>query len=204
MKKKLIWIFLLIALVGASVFVMVVAKPKAKEESNSNNTIIIGRETSNNAIENNKEVGEIEYVKTELEDGILYSIDGKKIDPDFVIKENYYDTTINDIYLNPEDYTGMTIEMEGMYLLSDPSLPYTFVGRYSTSNLCPNCPAGYSVLEYQLKGKIDAKLSNEKDWIKVIGTLKSDYDEEIEQQYYYISVDSLEIMNERGNDTVSN
>ena len=143
-----------------------------------------------------------EYEKIELEDGTLYAIDGKQLKSDVVLGDNYFDTTINDIFLNPNSYYNKNIEIEGMYLTN---APYTFVGRYSTSNLCPYCPMGYSYFEYQLKGKIDADLTEEESWIKVIGKLKRGNDATSNyEDYYYISVDNFEIMNEKGQDTVNN
>ena len=198
-KKKVFWIVLFIVIVVAVIAVIIVAKPKDNEKEVSANSIITEKSDSTSE---QKEKSTEPYIKTELEDGILYSKDGKKANVDMVIGDNYFDTTINDIYLNPEDYTNQNIEIEGMYLVSDPALPYTFVGRYSLSNLCPNCPSGYSVLEYQLDGTIDAKLTNEKDWIKIVGTLEKGVDDGGE--YYYINAKTIEIMNEKGNDTVNN
>ena len=44
-----------------------------------------------------------------------------------VIGDNYFDTTINDIYYNADDYYNKNIQIEGMYFENS---PYTFVGRY--------------------------------------------------------------------------
>ena len=89
-----------------------------------------------------------------------------------------------------------------MYLINN---PYTFVGRYSTSNMCAYCPTGFSYLEYQLNGTIDRKLIDQDDWIKVIGTLQKGNDETSNYtDYYYLDVITLEIMNERGQETVNN
>ena len=81
---------------------------------------------------------------------------------------------------------------------------YSFVGRYSTSNLCAYCPVGYSAFEYLWNGdKIDLK--NEETWIKIIGKFCVGNDETSNfQDYYYIEASSIEVMNERGLDTVSN
>ena len=85
------------------------------------------------------------------------------------------------------------------------NLPYTFVGRYSVSNICVNCAAGYSYIEYQLNGIIDRKFTNEREWIKIIGTLERENDESTNyEDYYYIKVLSLEVMNKKGKDTVKN
>ena len=196
--KKILWSILLIILIVAITIGIIIARPKEKDnnqsENGSNKNVnVITRET----IENIKE-----YQKVELSDGILYSVTGESIEADIVIRDDYFDTTINDIYLNPQSYENKMIQIEGMYLVND---IYTFVGRYSTSNLCPYCPAGYSFMEYQLQSEIDAKLVDEKDWIKVIGTVQTGNDETSNyQNYYYLKVLSIEIMKERGKDTISN
>ena len=56
-----------------------------------------------------------------------------------------------------------------------------------------------------LDGKIDKELKDEEDWIKVVGTLAKGNDEtSSNQDYYYLKVLSLEIMNEKGKTTVNN
>ena len=45
--------------------------------------------------------------------------------------------------------------------------PYTFVGRYSTSNVCAYCPPGFAYFEYQLDGTIDREFTDKEEWIKV-------------------------------------
>ena len=139
--------------------------------------------------------------KTQLDDGVLYSKDGKQVEADFVMGDEYYDTTINDMWLNYEEYKNQKIQIEGMYLENS---MLTFVGRYSTSSLCPNCPAGYSVMEYQLDGLLDQTLQNEKSWIKIVATLEKGIDEGSTMEYLYLKVITLEVMNESGKKTVSN
>ena len=250
MKKKIIWIVLLIIiLVAMIVGISVSRKQEAKvattdttfgkntvsntEASNTNSTEVLAAlentkstestvakseenatnvenaVNENTTISNNTETTTVaketksgDYVVTKLSDGTLYSKEGKEIKPDIIIDEKYFDTTINDIWLNPKSYMNKNIQIEGMYL---ENLPYTFVGRYSTSNICPNCPAGYSYFEYQLDGNLDKKFTDEKEWIKVIGTLEVGNDESTNYtDFYYIKVLSLEVMNKRGNDTVNN
>lgn len=209
-KKKIIWIILLILIVVAIVVGIVLARPQESPINNADQTATFNKNTNTiedeTKISENKTEGEnkekVEYQKTELEDGILYSVDGTKVEADVVVGTNYFDTTISDIYLNPQNYYDKKIEIEGMYL---ENTPYTFVGRYSTSNICPNCPPGYSYFEYQLDGTIDVKFTDEKEWIKVVGTLAKGNDETSNfQDYYYLNVINLEVMNERGQDTVNN
>lgn len=202
-KNKLLWIGILIIFV--IVVIMVVLKVKPKNNDGANNTTISqrgnGSETNKNtnANENNAVTGENKYIKKELSDGVLYSITGDKIEPDLVIGTNYFVTTINDILLNFNDYKGKTVEIEGMYLTN---LPYMFVGRRAENILCADCPPGYSYFEFELIDNEDLKLKEEDDWIKVIGTLEAGNDSNTD--YYYIKVQSIEIMKERGQETVTN
>ena len=129
-------------------------------------------------------------------------MDGQRVNADIVIGDSYFETTLRDMYLNPQSYMNKNIEVEGMYMYG---APYTFVGRYSTSNICPDCPQGYAYIEYELGGEIDRELVSEQDWIKLIGTLQKGNDETSNyKDYYYIDVVNFEIMNEKGVDTVNN
>ena len=196
--KKVLWIILLIiVIVGITVGIKFI---NLKTETDTNQVSNTFNKNSSGEIIN--ENGDKEYQKVELDDGVLYSITGEKVNSDVVIPDNYFDTTINDMFLNYDKYKDKNIEIEGIYFIND---PYTFVGRYSESNLCPNCPSGYSYLEYQLDGKLDYKFTDEKEWIKVIGTLQKANDETSNyEDYYYLKVISLEIMNKRGQETVKN
>ena len=194
--KKILWIFILIIVVIGIVLGIKYIKPNTDQDKianefnkNSNNEIII-------------EKSDKEYKKIKLDDGILYTLTDENVKPDLTVGDNYFDTTINDMFLNYDNYKNKTIEIEGIYFVND---PYTFVGRYSESNLCPYCPTGYSYLEYQLDGKLDYKFTDEKEWIKVIGTLQKANDETSNyEDYFYLKVISLEIMNKRGQETVKN
>lgn len=201
MKKKIGYIFLLLIIILAIVLFFVF-KGSIKIEKNDNNQVLGSRsiDDSNNKIidKNNSNKN---TVKEELQEGTLYSLSNDKIKADIVLGDNYYDTQIKDIMYNFDSYKGKTIEIEGMFLDMN---PYTVVGRYSTSALCPYCPAGYSAFEYVWDGdKIELK--DKDSWIKVIGTLCVGNDETSDyQDYYYIQALSIEVMNERGIDTVSN
>ena len=206
-KKKILWIILLIVVIGAIVaLISVVNSNKVVNISSTNsadNTAVFNKESSaNNETSTTTANSNKQYERKELSDGVLYSIDGKEYKADMVIGDNYFDTTISDMYLNPNNYMNKNIEIEGMYL---ESLPYMFVGRYSNSNLCAYCPVGYSYLEYQLEGTIDREFTEEQDWIKVIGTLAKGNDASSNyQDFYYLKVLSLEVMNEKGQTTVNN
>ena len=195
-KKKILWIVLLLIIITAIVVGIIIARPR---NVSSLNTDTFNKNTNTASDENVVDISDLnidttsllnpnvdyskQYKKTELSDGILYSLDGTQAKSDIVIGTNFFDTTINDIYTNPESYANKNIEIEGLYL---EDLPFTFVGRYSTSNMCPNCPTGYSYFEYALAGTIDTELKVEDSWIKIIGTLEKGNDEKSNfEDYYY-------------------
>lgn len=195
MKEKIIYILMLVALIGVVAFSVV----KMNNKKNQDNTNQIATNKNQDISTGNQE--KKETIKKELNDGILYSVEKEEVNADVVIGDNYFDTQINDMMFNPETYYGKNIEIEGFYLESE---PYTFVGRYSTASLCPYCAAGYSYIEYQWEGDpIDLEV--EKSWIKVVGTLEKGNDEtSYNQDYFYIKVKTIEVMNEKGQDTVNN
>ena len=68
--------------------------------------------------------------------------------------------------------------------------------------MCADCPTGYAFLEYQWNADNKPTLTPEDSWLKVKGKLAKGNDNG--QEYYYIDVASIEVMNERGQETVSN
>ena len=195
MKKKLLYLLLLIVIIiGVVIFFVFLNKGKNKD-----NTNITGQRTESS--NSNQSIDEQKTTKTVLSDGILYSLKNEEINADVIVGDNYFDTQINNMITNSSDYEGKIIEIEGFYLQSD---PYNFVGRYSTNSLCPYCSGGYSYIEYIWDGeKID--LTEKDSWLKVIGTLEKGNDEtSYYQDYYYIKALSVEVMNERGQETVVN
>ena len=198
--KKLFWMIVFIVIVVA--FVVLFVKSTYQEPKD----LIVPNIAFNNATSNQPVTivsDNLEPYKEKIVDsGVLYSLsENEEYNADIVLKDKYFDTTIRDMNLNSSDYLGKTVEIEGLYFNNG---YYSFVGRYTTSNLCPTCPPGYSFMEFHLNGTIDREFTNEGDWIKVIGTYKVGNDESSNNEdYYYLDVLSLEVMNEKGNDTVS-
>jgi len=112
---------------------------------------------------------------------------------DIVVQENQYITQINDIYFNFDEYEGKTIQIEGFPMTYN---GFVFVGRYG-----PGCCANdeYACLEYEYSENLD--LVDEKDWIRVIGTIEKGIDEGME--YIYIKATSVEKLETRGADRVT-
>ena len=209
-KKKLMWIFILIVFVLIIVGIAIFVKPR---DTSNDNSVAVKKVTDSKKDNNSdtskteEKTDKIEYKRTELDDGILYSENGEKLTSDKIIGTEYFDTTINDMYLYPENYSGKNIEIEGLYLATE---PYTFVGRYSTASVCPYCSGGFSYIQYEFDGDIQEKLTDQETWIKLIGTWekgKMNYGTEENSyydDYYYLKVLNFEIMNEKGQDTVKN
>lgn len=218
--KKVGLIIVLIVIIIGIVFVVKNSSSGKKEEKNNNSSTEINKPSKSEKKSDNEEQEEQEQevqeqeiqeqeileeniekrptTVTELEDGVKYSVVDEEIKPEIVVGDNYFDTQITDFSLNFDQYEGKTVEIEGLYF---ENLPYTFVGRYSTSNICPTCPTGYSFFEYEWKGDNELSLTDSENWIKIIGTFKRGNDGE---EYYYIDVASIELMNEKGIETVSN
>lgn len=209
-KKKLMWIFILIVFVCIIVGIAIFVKPR---DTSNDNSVAVKKVTDSKTDNNSdtskteEETDKIEYKRTTLDDGILYSENGEKLTSDKIIGTEYFDTTINDMYLYPENYSGKNIEIEGLYLATE---PYTFVGRYSTASVCPYCSGGFSYIQYEFNGNIQEKLTDQETWIKLIGTWekgKMNYGTEENpyyDDYYYLKVLNFEVMNEKGEDTVKN
>lgn len=136
----------------------------------------------------------------EYEDSTLYmSKDGEVITPDIVVGTKFFDTQIADFNLNFNNYVGKTVCIEGMSLKNADN-DFTFVGRYSTSNLCSDCPTGFSYFSYEWnlgKGFAPASLGDQQQWVKVIGTFTQG------DGYYYIDAISVEVCDEWGQATVN-
>ncbi len=209
-KKKLMWIFILIVFILIIAGIAIFAKPRDTSNDNSVAVKKVTDSKTDNNVDTSKteeKSDKIEYKRTTLDDGILYSENGEKLTSDKIIGTEYFDTTINDMYLYPDNYVGKKIEIEGFYLVAE---PYTFVGRYSTSSVCPYCTGGFSYIQYEFDGKIEETLKDQETWIKLIGIWekgKMNYGTEENpnyDDYYYLKVLNFEVMNEKGEDTVKN
>ena len=210
--KKIGLTCVLIAIIGTIVFIgNNASKGKKEQKLNTNSTTIekVAQSKEDNSVVENNEEEELntaetkttetkKATETKLDEGVKYSIDNEIKEPEIVVKDNYYDTQISDFNTNFEQYEGKIVQIEGLYFENE---DYTFVGRYSTSNLCPYCPTGYSYFEYEWHGDVKPELKDSDSWIKIIGKLKKGNDG---VEYYYIDASSIEVMNEKGEITVNN
>ena len=177
---------------------------KTKTEVNSNvNPEITTIDTTTTATTTSQKA-KLPTTVTELDDGTLYQIGEPLESVDIVVGDNMYNTQITDFNYNFPEYEGKTIEIEGMFMKNEDKLLgycYTFVGRYSNvASTC--CPQGYAYFEYEWYGDQEPRLVDEITWLKVRGTLTQG--EDAGGPYFYIAANSMEVMNERGQDTVNN
>jgi zinc transport system permease protein len=119
------------------------------------------------------------------------------------IKEKMFIAQTNEIYLNPEDYLGRTIKLEGLFATQqyDPkSAAYCFVLRYGPGCCGNDGNAGFEVAWDKDQGPANP-YPNPDDWVEAVGTLK--YYQEDGYSYLYIALASLNVLDERGAEYVS-
>jgi uncharacterized membrane protein YcgQ (UPF0703/DUF1980 family) len=113
------------------------------------------------------------------------------------IKEKLFIAQTNDIYLNPEDYLGKGIKLEGLFKREGyTGTEYCFVIRYGPGCCGVDGNAGFEVAwdgrgEYP---QVD-------DWVEATGVLKT-YDED-GYPYLYIALSSLNVLETRGAEFVT-
>jgi hypothetical protein len=115
------------------------------------------------------------------------------------IKEKMFIAQTNDVYLNPEDYLGRTIKLEGLFKYEiGYENTYCFVIRYG-----PGCCGydGNAGFEVAWDGSKNRKYPEEDAWVEAVGKLQT-Y-EESGYPYLYLSLDSLTVKKTRGAEFVT-
>jgi zinc transport system permease protein len=117
------------------------------------------------------------------------------------IQEKLFIAQVNDVYLNPEDYLGKTINLEGIFVSSQyegREDPYCFVIRYG-----PGCCGndGNAGFEIAWKSPPEKGYPEMNDWVEATGTLGT-YEED-GYPYLYIALESLNVLDQRGAEFVS-
>jgi hypothetical protein len=116
------------------------------------------------------------------------------------ITEKMFIAQTNDIYLNAEDYIGSTIKLQGLFKKAQYETrddPYCFVLRYG-----PGCCGydGNAGFEVAFRGG-EGAYPGEDDWVEAVGVLKT-YTED-DYPYLYIELSSLDVLDERGAEFVT-
>jgi uncharacterized membrane protein YcgQ (UPF0703/DUF1980 family) len=113
------------------------------------------------------------------------------------IKEKLFIAQTNDVYLNPEDYLGKTIKLEGLFKQEQGTdKSYCFVLRYG-----PGCCGYDGNAGFEVAWDKDAPYPAADEWVEAMGVLKS-YEED-GYPYLYLALSSLIIKDERGAEFVS-
>jgi uncharacterized membrane protein YcgQ (UPF0703/DUF1980 family) len=158
------------------------------------------------------DIAEIEQKNKVSESGAGSAADGKTVlekpvhqkpakpSGDIVeIKEKMFIAQTNDVYLNPEDYMGKTIKLEGLFKTEtgyDEDMSYCFVLRYG-----PGCCGFDGNAGFEVAWDEAAAYPAEDEWVEAVGVLKS-YEED-GYPYLYLALSSLQILDERGAEFVT-
>jgi uncharacterized membrane protein YcgQ (UPF0703/DUF1980 family) len=116
------------------------------------------------------------------------------------IKEKMFIAQTNDVYLNPEDYMGKTIKVEGLFKSEqyvENAPPYCFVLRYGPGCCGSDGNAGFEVAW----DKTDKSYPNDDDWVEAVGVLQT-YEED-GYPYLYLALSSLNVLDKRGAEFVT-
>jgi hypothetical protein len=140
--------------------------------------------------------------------------------PIMEIKEKMFIAQTNDVYLNPDEYLGRTIKLEGLFrsaAYENAGITYHFVLRLGPGCCGNDGNAGFEVswepldlLSGMARGPDQQRpplllrthvYPKEDDWVEAIGVLKA-YEED-GYPYLYIQLSSLTVLEERGAEFVT-
>ena len=113
------------------------------------------------------------------------------------IKEKLFLAQTNDIYINKDDYLGKTIKYEGIFDVFE--IPELKLKYYSVIRYGPGCCGDDGNVGFEVKW--DSDYPNQNDWVEAVGILE-EYNEG-EYTYLRLALTSLEVLSERGAETVS-
>ena len=126
--------------------------------------------------------------------------------PTLEIKEKLFIAQTNDVYLNPDEYMGRRIKLEGLFKTDTYvgiEQPYRFVLRYGPGCCGYDGTAGFEVSWPEgwegTEGR-ESAYPEDDDWVAAVGVLDS-YEED-GYPYIYLALESLEVKEERGAETV--
>jgi uncharacterized membrane protein YcgQ (UPF0703/DUF1980 family) len=115
------------------------------------------------------------------------------------IKDKLFIAQVNDVYVNPEDYLGKTIKLEGIFKEErGNNKSYCFVLRYGPGCCGLGGNVGFEVAWDKEKGE---PYPVEDSWVEATGELKT-YEEDGYSDYLYLDLISLNVLKKRGTETV--
>jgi uncharacterized membrane protein YcgQ (UPF0703/DUF1980 family) len=108
---------------------------------------------------------------------------------------------VNDVYLNPEDYLGKTIKLEGLFKIDQGyDKSYCFVLRYGPGCCGYDGNVGFEVSWNKDKEK-EKPYPGEDTWVEATGELKT-YEEDGYNKFLYLDLVSLNVLDKKGQETV--
>ncbi|MDR0411194.1 MAG: metal ABC transporter permease [Treponema sp.] len=117
------------------------------------------------------------------------------------IKEKMFLAQTNDVYLNTEDYLGKTIRLEGLFKREQSEYGnYCFVLRYGPGCCGSDGNAGFEVA-WDPRDQTPTEYPDIDNWVEATGVLKT-YEED-GYPYLYISLSSLNVLEKRGAEFVT-
>jgi zinc transport system permease protein len=117
------------------------------------------------------------------------------------IKEKMFIAQINDVYLNPEDYLGRTINLEGLFKAEQyGEQTYCFVIRYGPGCCGNDGNAGFEVA-WDNQEPAEGSYPVVDDWVEATGVLRT-YEED-GYPYLYLALSSLDVLDTRGEEFVT-
>jgi zinc transport system permease protein len=115
------------------------------------------------------------------------------------IGEKMFISQVNDVYLNADDYLGKTIKLEGIFKQEQGyEKSYCFVLRYGPGCCGTDGNVGFEVAWANGKAQSYPTIDS---WVEATGVLKT-YEEDGYDQYLYLDLSSLNVLNKRGAETV--
>jgi uncharacterized membrane protein YcgQ (UPF0703/DUF1980 family) len=115
----------------------------------------------------------------------------------FEIREKMFVTQTNDIYLNPDEYLGRTIKLEGLFGTLDDVAPVCrYVYRYGPGCCGYDANAGFEVV---WKNE-EREYPSDNDWVEAAGVLEN-YEEDGEK-FLRLALKSLVVKTKRGKERV--
>lgn len=114
------------------------------------------------------------------------------------IKEKMFIAQTNDVYLNPDDYLGRTLKLEGLFKREQSGgANYCFVLRYGPGCCGYDGNAGFEIAW----NKAEETYPAADDWVEATGVLKT-YQED-GYSYLYLDLVSLAVLDTRGAEFVT-
>jgi uncharacterized membrane protein YcgQ (UPF0703/DUF1980 family) len=115
---------------------------------------------------------------------------GKKI---VEIKERYFMAQCYDVMLNPDDYKGKLLKIQGLYFEEE--------GYHGIYRRTPGCCGDDGSIGFKIE--FEGPSPKNDDWIEVVGSVVIS-DDENAYDYIYLKLESITVLTKRGKEFVTN